>query len=74
MVRWPIFASNFNSRDYTSVQETLSDLELLIRDTLQIKLSISDAHIKVGLHVRLPGWQSKVSKELLCCSGHSRPL
>jgi hypothetical protein len=63
MVRWPIFASNFNSRDYTSIQEILSDLELLIRDTLQNKLSISDAHIKVSLHISY-AWSSKSFKRI----------
>lgn len=50
MVRWPIYASNFNTRDYTSVQETLGDLELLIRDSLQNKLNISVTHIKVRFY------------------------
>ena len=47
MVRWPIYGSNLNTRDYTSAQETLSDLELLIMDTLQNKLNIPVTHIKV---------------------------
>lgn len=51
MVRWPIYASNLNTRDYSSTQEALSDLELLIMDTLQNKLNISAAHIKVRVSI-----------------------
>jgi actin-related protein 8 len=62
MVRWPIYASNFNRREYTSVQEILSDLELLVRDTLQNQLNISGTHLKVRFHCISVSWSSKVSK------------
>ncbi|KAJ3786868.1 hypothetical protein GGU10DRAFT_350434 [Lentinula aff. detonsa] len=39
-VRWPIYGSNFNTRDYPSLQVILSDIETLLRHTLQEKLAI----------------------------------
>lgn len=39
-VRWPILASNFNVKDYQSIQENLSDLEALIRYTLWDRMNI----------------------------------
>lgn len=40
-VKWPILASNFNTKDYQSIQANLSDLEALIRHTLRDRMNIS---------------------------------
>lgn len=39
-VRWPIYGTNFNTRDYHSLQVILSDLEELLRRTLKDRLDI----------------------------------
>ncbi|KAF9525320.1 nucleus protein [Crepidotus variabilis] len=46
MVRWPIYSSNFNTRDYNSLQIVLSDLESIIRNTLSEKMNIREADLK----------------------------
>ncbi|KAF8202322.1 actin-related protein [Pholiota molesta] len=46
MVRWPIYGSNFNTRDYTSLQMVLSDLEALISTTLNDKFNIRKTDYK----------------------------
>lgn len=46
-VRWPILASNFNTKDYQSIQANLSDLEALIRHTLWDRMNISFTDYKV---------------------------
>ena len=48
MVKWPIYGSNFNTRDYCSLQMILSDLEAIIRITLKDRLDISELDYKVG--------------------------
>ena len=48
MVKWPIYGSNFNTRDYCSLQLILSDLEAIIRITLKDRLDISEPDYKVG--------------------------
>ncbi|KAJ3721126.1 actin-related protein [Lentinula raphanica] len=39
-VRWPIYGSNFNTRDYSSLQVLLNDIETLLRHTLQERFAI----------------------------------
>ncbi|KAF9482571.1 actin-related protein [Pholiota conissans] len=46
MVRWPIYGSNFNTRDYTSLQMILSDLEALVSSTLSEKFNIGKVDYK----------------------------
>ncbi|KAF9561207.1 actin-related protein [Agrocybe pediades] len=46
MVRWPIHGSNFNTRDYSSLQMILSDLEAIIEETLSERLNISRSEYK----------------------------
>ena len=46
-VRWPILASNFNTKGYQSIQANLSDLEALIRHTLWDRMNISFTDYKV---------------------------
>lgn len=71
MVKWPIYGSNFNTRDYCSLQMVLSDLEAIIRITLKDRLDISEADYKVGsfssglTNQRLNTAQHT---ELFCCS------
>uniref|UniRef100_A0A0W0G785 Uncharacterized protein n=1 Tax=Moniliophthora roreri TaxID=221103 RepID=A0A0W0G785_MONRR len=40
VVRWPIYGSNFNTRDYSSIQMILNDMETILRNTLKDKLGI----------------------------------
>ncbi|KAG6886231.1 hypothetical protein C0993_010793 [Termitomyces sp. T159_Od127] len=45
-LRYPIYAANYNLRDYHSVQVVLSDLELIIRTTLKEKLQVDQKDYK----------------------------
>ncbi len=36
-VRWPIYGGNFNTRDYPSAQLVLSDIEVILRESLKMK-------------------------------------
>lgn len=40
VLRWPIYGSNFNTRDYPSLQVILSDIEAILRTTLKDHLDI----------------------------------
>lgn len=40
VVRWPIYGTSFNTRDYPSVQFVLSDFEAILRDTLKERLNV----------------------------------
>ncbi|KAE9399555.1 actin-like ATPase domain-containing protein [Gymnopus androsaceus JB14] len=46
LVRWPISGSNFNIRDYPSLQVLLSDVETLLRFTLEEKFKIGTKDYK----------------------------
>ncbi|KIM44659.1 hypothetical protein M413DRAFT_358708 [Hebeloma cylindrosporum] len=46
LVKWPIYGSNFNTRDYSSIQMLLSDLEALISGTLLEKFNIQPSEFK----------------------------
>ena len=48
VLRWPIYGGNFNTRDYSTNQEILSDIETIIGDTLLEKLNIKARQYKVG--------------------------
>ena len=78
MVKWPIYGSNFNTRDYCSLQMILSDLEAIIRITLKDRLDISESDFKVGsCDSRLAAQPLNLgctNAELLCCSCNSRFL
>ena len=37
VVRWPIYGGNFNTRDYPSAQLVLSDIEIILRESLKLK-------------------------------------
>ncbi|KAG5724906.1 putative actin-related protein 8 [Termitomyces sp. T112] len=45
-LRYPIYAANFNLRDYPSLQVVLSDLELILRTTLQEKFEVDSKDYK----------------------------
>ncbi|KAG5647468.1 hypothetical protein DXG03_009399 [Asterophora parasitica] len=45
-LRWPIYSANFNTRDYPSIQVILSDLELIIRTTLNERMDIESRDFK----------------------------
>ena len=47
LMRWPIYGTNFNTRDYNSIQENLSDIEILLRKTLQENINIRPSEYKV---------------------------
>ncbi|KIY65039.1 actin-like ATPase domain-containing protein [Cylindrobasidium torrendii FP15055 ss-10] len=40
IVRWPIYGSGFNTRDYSSIRECLGDFETLLHMTLKDQLNI----------------------------------
>lgn len=46
VLRWPIYGGNFNTRDYTSNQELLSDIETIISTTLDEKFRITPKNYK----------------------------
>ncbi|KAF8637628.1 hypothetical protein AX17_002697 [Amanita inopinata Kibby_2008] len=46
LVRWPIYGSNFNTRDYGSIQENLCDIDVILRKTLQESANISPMDYK----------------------------
>lgn len=48
LVKWPIYGSNFNTRDYASLQAALSDLELLISHTLSDRFDIAQSEYGVS--------------------------
>ena len=48
LVKWPIYGSNFNTRDYDSIQMLLSDLEALISSTLLENFNIQPSEFKVN--------------------------
>jgi hypothetical protein len=50
VVRWPIYGTQFNTRDYPSLQVIINDLELILRSALQEKLGIypRDYEVIVG--------------------------
>ncbi|PPQ67891.1 hypothetical protein CVT26_007091 [Gymnopilus dilepis] len=45
-VKWPIYGSNFNTRQYSSLQMVLSDLEAIIDTALKEKLQIERSDYK----------------------------
>ncbi|KAF8906229.1 actin-related protein [Gymnopilus junonius] len=45
-VKWPIHGSNFNTRDYSSLQMILSDFEMIIESVLKDKLFIERSDYK----------------------------
>jgi actin-related protein 8 len=47
LVKWPIHGSNFNTRDYTSLQAILSDIELLVSHTLAERFDIGRSEYQV---------------------------
>ncbi|RDB23323.1 putative actin-related protein 8 [Hypsizygus marmoreus] len=46
VVRWPIYASNFNTRDYPSLQVIFSDLEFILRKTLKDRFDLDSQDFK----------------------------
>lgn len=46
-MKWPIYGSNFNTKDYSSIQMLLSDLEALISSTLLERFNIQPSEFKV---------------------------
>ncbi|KAG6857474.1 hypothetical protein H0H87_003541 [Tephrocybe sp. NHM501043] len=45
-LRCPIYAGNFNTRDYPSIQVIMSDLELILRTTLKEKFQMNHSDYK----------------------------
>ncbi|KAG6821198.1 hypothetical protein H0H93_004018 [Arthromyces matolae] len=48
-LRYPIYAANFNIRDYPSMQAISSDLEFILRTTLKEKLQLNPKDFKESL-------------------------
>ncbi|GJE93211.1 actin-like ATPase domain-containing protein [Phanerochaete sordida] len=46
VLRWPMYGGNFNTRDYSSNQEVLSDVEAIISATLDEKFSVGAKNYK----------------------------
>lgn len=51
VVRWPISGSTFNTRDYTSIQLVLSDLEAVIRSSLKERFDIEGPDLIVCIFI-----------------------
>lgn len=48
-IKYPIYSNSFNTRDYSSLQAILNDLEVIWKTTLQEKLNIEEKALKVRL-------------------------
>ncbi|KAF8623025.1 hypothetical protein AX15_006537 [Amanita polypyramis BW_CC] len=46
LMRWPVYGTNLNTRDYSSLQENLSDIEILLRKTLEENINIRPSEYK----------------------------
>ena len=51
IVRWPLYGGHFNARDYPSHQVTLSDIEVVLRETLSGSLSIDPKSYDVSFRL-----------------------
>jgi hypothetical protein len=47
IVRWPIWGSRFNTRDYPSIAMIIDDIETILETSLQISLNINRREYKV---------------------------
>lgn len=65
-VRWPIYGTNFNTRDYHSLQVILSDLEELLRRTLKDRLDIEAQDYKVDIFILSNDLRLNNTVEFLC--------
>lgn len=52
VVRWPLYGGHLNARDYPSHQVILSDIEVVLRETLSESLSIDPKSYNVRFHPR----------------------
>lgn len=52
IVRWPFYGGHFNARDYPSHQVVLSDIEVLLRETLGGRFSIDPKSYDVSFPPR----------------------
>ena len=50
VVRWPLYGGHVNARDYPSNQLVLSDIEVVLRETLSKSLSIDQKSYNVRLY------------------------
>ena len=67
VVRWPLYGGHVNARDYPSHQVVLSDIEVVLRETLSESLSIDQK----SYNVRLP---RLLHDGRYYCGTHSWPL
>ena len=85
VVRWPLYGGHFNARDYPSHQVALSDVEVVLRETLSESLSIDPKSYNVRfplLFTPSSGYRRRVllmvfvgvSQGLLCCPRYTRLL
>ena len=55
VVRWPLYGGHVNARDYPSNQLVLSDIEVVLRETLSESLSIDPKSYGVRFHLSFFG-------------------
>ena len=73
-VRWPLHAGRFNTWDYTSHQNILSDIEEIWRTTIQNKLKIEPSAFNVSYRNMRSGVALIILVGILCSFGHPRYL
>ena len=56
VVRWPLYGGHVNARDYPSHQVVLSDIEVILRDSLSESFSIDQKSYNVRVHLSLSPW------------------
>jgi actin-related protein 8 len=47
-VRWPIWGSRFNTRDYPSTAMIIDDIEAILETSLELSLNINRREYKVS--------------------------
>jgi len=66
VVRWPLYGGHFNARDYPSHQVVLSDIEVVLRESLDESLSIDPKSYSVRFHLSFcPPWDRRYHCGLL---------
>jgi hypothetical protein len=74
-VRWPIWGSRFNTRDYPSTAMIIDDIETILETSLQDSLGINRREYKVSfLSGHGCAYILKNTEGLLSCVGNTRLL
>ncbi|PIL24870.1 hypothetical protein GSI_12757 [Ganoderma sinense ZZ0214-1] len=64
-VRWPIYGGNFNTRDYPSTQLVLSDIEVILRESLKLKEIEPNAYKDHSVVLVIPDYYDRAYVEAL---------